>query len=315
MEILFFLGNNLTITIIILIVAVLLFSSLRIIQQSEVMIIERLGKYKRTITSGINIIIPILEKPRGINRNLRIDLRESLYDFPEQGVITKDNVNIKIDAVLYCQIVDPIKSVYGIADLPNSIEKLSQTTLRNLIGELELDEVLSSRDTINTKLRSILDGATDKWGVKVTRVELQNIVPPEALIEAMEKQMRAERDRRAAILEAEGSKKSKILEAEGFRESEIKRSEGKKEAEILRADGEAQAKIKLAEAEAKSIEIVTKVIDSKRTNPINYLIASKYIKALQNMVTGKDNKTIYIPYEATGILSSIGGIKDLFKNK
>ncbi|MGB1941186.1 MAG: SPFH domain-containing protein, partial [Flavobacteriaceae bacterium] len=237
------------------------------------------------------------------------------YDFPKQNVITKDNVNVQINALLYFQIMDPVKAIYEIENLPDAIEKLTQTTLRNIIGELELDESLSSRDTINSKLRIILDDATNKWGVKVNRVELQDINPPEDIKEAMEKQMRAERDRRAAVLEAEGQKKSKILEAEGFRESEIKKAEGEKQSEILKAEGQAQARVKTAEAEAEAIKLVTNAIDSKNGDPINYLIAAKYIDTLQEMVTGQDNKTVYIPFEATGVLSSLGGIKEMLSQK
>ena len=310
-------------------------SGFKIVQQSEVMIIERFGKYNKTLTSGINIIWPIVDKPRGImwrfmfegmnNKKIvrfteksRIDLRETVYDFAKQNVITKDNVNVQINALLYFQIMDPVKAVYEIANLPDAIEKLTQTTLRNVIGELELDESLSSRDTINNKLRTILDEATNKWGVKVNRVELQDINPPEDIKEAMEKQMRAERDRRAAVLEAEGEKKARILQAEGFRESEIKKAEGERQSDILKADGQAKARIKIAEAESEAIKLVSQAIksedkNSKKGDPINYLIATKYIETLEQMVKGKDNKTVYIPFEATGILSSLGGIKEILK--
>ena len=300
----------------------------KIVQQSEVMIIERLGKYSRTLNSGINIIWPIIDKPREITwryveqglddfkritfkKRSRIDLRETVYDFPKQNVITKDNVNVQINALLYFQIVDPVKSMYEIENLPDAIEKLTQTTLRNVIGELELDESLSSRDTINSKLRTILDEATNKWGVKVNRVELQDINPPEDIKEAMEKQMRAERDRRAAVLEAEGLKKAKILEAEGFRESEIKKSEGEKQSEILKAEGNAKARIMEAEAEKEAIRLLTEALKETESDPVNYLIAKKYIETLREMTTGQDNKTVYIPYEATNVLGSIGGIKEI----
>ncbi len=315
-----------------LFVLIFVMSGFKIVQQSEVMIIERLGKYSRTLESGINIIWPIIDKPREITwryvvegangqkyirfkQKTKIDLREAVYDFPKQNVITKDNVNVEINALLYFQIMDPVKAMYEIENLPDAIEKLTQTTLRNVIGELELDESLSSRDTINSKLRSILDEATNKWGVKVNRVELQDINPPEDIKEAMEKQMRAERDRRAAVLDAEGRKKSKILESEGFRESEIKKAEGEKRSEILRAEGLAQARIRTAKAEAEAIKLVTSAIDTKNGDPINYLIATKYIETLQEMVTGKDNKTVYLPFEATGVLSSLGGIKEMLENK
>src|SRR5690606_30679799 len=179
----------------------------------------------------------------------RIEMRESVYDFPRQSVITKDNVITEINAMLYFQIVDPIKAVYEISNLPDAIEKLTQTTLRNVVGEMDLDETLSSRDTINSKLRAVLDQATDKWGVKVNRVELQDINPPVTIRDAMEKQMRAERDKRAKILEAEGTKAQLSLEAEGHKVAEINQAEGEKQAQILRAEGEAQARLKVAEAE------------------------------------------------------------------
>jgi regulator of protease activity HflC (stomatin/prohibitin superfamily) len=303
---------------------------LKIVQQSEVMIIERLGKYSRTLNSGINIIWPIIDRPRQImwryvkegvdGRKLvhfkelnRIDLRETVYDFPKQNVITKDNVVVQINAVLYFQIMDSVKAVYEISNLPDAIEKLTQTTLRNVIGELELDESLSSRDTINTKLRSILDEATNKWGVKVNRVELQDINPPADIQAAMEKQMRAERDRRAAVLEAEGMKKAAILQAEGARESEIARAEGERQAAILEAEGTADARITTAKAEAEAIEIIKNAIGGDSKDPIQYLIATEYLKTLESLGEGTDNKTVFLPYEATGVLSSLGGIKELLK--
>ena len=309
-------------------IIVLALRGFKIVQQAETMVIERLGRYNRTLDSGINIIWPIVDKPRRIiwryatagpdgraiitmRETIKIDLRETVFDFPRQSVITKDNVNLEIDALLYFQIMDPARAVYEVANLPMAIEKLTQTTLRNVIGELDLDECLTSRDTINSKLRTILDEATDKWGVKVNRVELQDITPPPEIQAAMEKQMRAERDRRAAILEAEGAKTSAILKAEGDRESEINRAEGLKQAAILRAQGEAEARIKVASAEAEAIREVTQAVQAADADPTTYLIAIRYIDTLKEMVSGKDNKTVYLPYEASGVLSSLGGIKDL----
>jgi regulator of protease activity HflC (stomatin/prohibitin superfamily) len=307
-------------------------NGLKIVRQSETMLIERLGKYNRTLHSGINIIWPIIDQPRAITwryshetvdgrkyvqfkTRSRIDLRETVYDFPKQNVITKDNVNVEINAVLYFQIMDPVKSMYEIENLPDAIEKLTQTTLRNVIGELELDESLSSRDTINTKLRTILDEATNKWGVKVNRVELQDINPPHDIKVAMEKQMRAERDRRAAVLEAEGLKAAKILEAQGEKEFDINVAEGQKTSEILKAEGAALARVKVAEAEAQAIGMITEALSQQKSDPANYLIAMKYIETLNSMVSGDNNKTVYIPYEATGVLSSLGGIKEILGNK
>lgn len=314
-----------------LVVLIIIFAikGFKIVQQSETMVVERLGKYHRTLASGINIIWPIFDKPRTIEWKFiktdaqgkvivrkelisRIDLRETVYDFPKQNVITRDNVVIEINALLYFQVTDARRAVYEIANLPDAIEKLTQTTLRNVIGELDLDHTLTSRDTINQKLRAILDEATDKWGVKVNRVELQDIIPPEDVKAAMEKQMRAERDRRATILDAEGRKQSKILEAEGVRQSEINRAEGIKQALVLKASGEAEARIKVAEAEAEAVMKVTKAIKDAGGDPTTYLIALKYIEALKEMVSGKDNKVVYMPYEASAILGSVGSIRDMF---
>ncbi len=302
-----------------------------IVRQSETMVIERFGKYHTTLNSGINIIVPFIDQPRPINwrysvagprgetisvyrQNPRIDLREAVFDFPKQNVITRDNVVTEINALLYFQIIEPEKALYEIENLPQAIEKLTQTTLRNVIGEMDLDETLSSRDTINSKLRGILDDATNKWGVKVNRVELQDINPPKDIRDAMEKQMRAERDRRARILEAEGLKTAQILEAEGAKMAEINRAEGEKQAAILQAQGNAEAKIQLARAEAEAIRLVTDAISGTSGDPVNYLVAIKYIDTLKEMVRGEDTKTVYLPFEATGVLSSLGGIKDLLKN-
>ena len=295
--------------VIIILAVIVLKKTIVIIPQSETKIIERLGKYYSTLQPGINIIIPFIDKAKEMVALYRgryvmtntIDLREQVYDFDRQNVITKDNIQMEINALLYFQIVDPFKSVYEINNLPNAIEKLTQTTLRNIIGELELDETLTSRDTINTKLREVLDDATDKWGVKVNRVELQDITPPASVLQAMEKQMQAERNKRAAILTSEGEKQSLIL-----------KSEGEKQSAILQAEGLAQARIRKAEAEAIAIDKITEAV-GKSTNPANYLLAQKYIQALQDIATGNDTKTVYLPYEATNIMGAIGGIKDLFK--
>ena len=299
----------------------------KIVQQAETIIVERLGKYHRTLSSGINIIWPFLDRPRSIEWRYvredfegkqvlvrktisRIDLREVVYDFPRQNVITRDNVVIEINALLYFQITDPRRAVYEIVNLPDAIEKLTQTTLRNVLGEMDLDQTLSSRDTINDKLRAILDEATDKWGVKVNRVELQDINPPPDIRQAMEKQMRAERDRRATILEAEGEKTSKILRAEGSREAQIAEAEGAKRARVLIAEGEAEARVKIAEAGAV---VIAKTSEALGGDPVNYMIAVQYIEALKEMVSGKDNKVVYVPYEATGVLSSIGSIREMLE--
>lgn len=312
------------------IVIIFALAGLKVVPQSETKVIERLGKFHKVLPAGLNIIWPIIDRPKIIitrkvvdgyqcrqivrmSETARIDLREQVYDFPKQNVITKDNVTTEINALLYFQIVDPIKSVYEIDNLPNAIEKLTQTTLRNVIGELELDETLTSRDTINAKLRAVLDDATNKWGVKVNRVELQDITPPETVRQAMEKQMQAERNRRAEILKAEGEKQSAILNSEGEKTSAINKAEAVKQSTLLEAEGVAKAKIMQAEAEAKAIQLVADAIKTTKTDPASYLLATKYIETLKEMTSGKDNKTVYIPYEATNLLGSIGGIKEIFK--
>lgn len=310
--------------------AVIVIKGVRIVRQSESMVIERLGKYRTTLVAGINIIIPIIDRPRDIAWRViaqtpdgrkvtqyrmkdRVDLRETVFDFPKQGVITKDNVVTEINALIYFQIIDPVKSVYEINNLPNAIEKLTQTTLRNVIGELELDECLTSRDTINMKLRAILDEATNKWGVKVNRVELQDINPPVDIKEAMEKQMRAERTRRAQIIEAEGTKRAAILEAEGRKGADINQAEGEKQARILRAQGEAEARLAVAEAEAEAIRKIAVAVADTKSDPTQYLIAVKYIETLEQILRegGAGSKTVFMPYEANGLMSSVGGLKEL----
>ena len=293
-----------------------------IISQSETRIVERLGRYYATLKPGINVIIPFIDRPKAIITMHRgryiysntIDLREQVYDFDKQNVITKDNIQMQINALLYFQIVDPFKAVYEINNLPNAIEKLTQTTLRNIIGEMELDQTLTSRDTINTKLRAVLDEATNKWGIKVNRVELQDIIPPSRVLQAMEKQMQAERNKRAAILTSEGQKQSEILKSEGEKTSTINRAEAAKQQEILRAEGEAQARIRRAEAEAIAINKITEAV-GRSTNPANYLLAEKYIQMMEDLAQGDKAKTVYLPYEATNLMGSLGGIKELFKDK
>ena len=307
--------------VLVLLAVIVVSKSITIVSQSETIILERLGRYHATLKPGVNIIVPFVDKAKAFvtMRNGRylytstIDLREQVYDFDKQNVITKDNVQTQINALLYFQIVDPFKAVYEINNLPNAIEKLTQTTLRNIIGELELDETLTSRDTINTKLRAVLDDATNKWGIKVNRVELQDITPPQSVLQAMEKQMQAERNKRAEILNSEGEKQSAILKSEGEKMATINRAEADKQREILNAEGLAAAKVKQAEAEAKAIELITQAV-GQSTNPANYLLAQKYIQMLKEVAEGEKTKTVYLPYEATNLLGSIGGIKDLFKN-
>ena len=308
--------------VVVVLAAIVLKKTIVIIPQSETKIIERLGRYYKTLEPGINVIIPFIDQAKALVAmsrgryiyTARIALREQVYDFDRQNVITKDNIQMEINALLYFQIVDPFKSVYEINNLPNAIEKLTQTTLRNIIGEMELDQTLTSRDTINTKLRAVLDDATNKWGIKVNRVELQDIIPPATVLQAMEKQMQAERNKRATILTSEGEKQAIILQSEADQRAAVNRAEAAKQQEILQAEGEAQARIRRAEAEAIAIDKITEAV-GKSTNPASYLLAQKYIQALQDIAAGDKTKTVYLPYEATNLLGSIGGIKDLFKGQ
>ena len=312
------------------IVVVLAATGLLIVQQGQTIVIERLGRYHRTLESGINLILPMIDRPRQIQwRNVqevqggamirhrigttRIDLREQIYDFPRQNVITRDNVATEINAMIYFQVIDAVRALYEIANLPDAIEKLTQTSLRNLVGEMDLDQLLSSRDKVNTALRQILDDATDKWGVKVNRVEIQDITPPEDIRGAMEKQMRAERDKRASILTAEGAKQAAILEAEGSQQSAVIRAQGEKQAVIMRAEAEAEARLRVAKAEAGAIQMVTQALGASGSNPASYLIAERYIEAVRHMADGRAEKIVFMPYEASGLMASLGGIKELFE--
>ena len=307
--------------VLIALVVIYILRGIKIVSQSETMIVERLGKYNRTLNAGINVILPIIEQAKetivrrqngALSRTSRIDMREQVYDFDKQSVITKDNVMTEINALLYFQIVDPMKAVYEIQNLPVAIEKLTQTTLRNVVGEMELDETLTSRDTINSKLRNVLDDATNQWGVKVNRVELQDITPPESIRRTMELQMQAERNRRAEILKAEGEKQAQILNSEGEKQAEINAAEADKQANILKAEGEARAKVLQAEAEAAAIRNIAEAVADRGADPVNYLLAVKYIETLKEVAGGQQNKTVYLPYEASNLLGSLGGIKDMF---
>ncbi len=281
--------------IVAIVVFIFVASGMKTIRPWQKGLIERLGKYQRTADSGLTIIIPILESM------IKVDMREQVVDVPPQAVITKDNVVVEVDAVVYYEVTDPVKVTYNVADFYMAATKLAQTNLRNLVGDLALDESLTSREVINTKLRQILDDATDKWGTRVTRVELQRIEPPQDVTEAMHRQMKAERDRRAMILEAEGHKQSAILKAEGQAEA-IKKV----------ADADRYQKLTVAKGEGEAIQTVYAAIHSG--NPTNDLIAIKYLEALQKMAEGQATK-IFLPYEASAILGSIAGIGEILKEK
>src|SRR5215207_7084385 len=301
------------------------FASFKIVGQAEVMVIERLGRFHRVARSGLNILIPLFERPRSIDvryfeiavggtkritssSTSRIDLREQVLNFPSQPVITKDNVTIDIDAVLYYRVADPQKATYAVQNLPYALETLTRTTLRNIVGEMELDSTLASRDEINRRMREVIEEAAIGWGVDLTRVELQAIEPPRDIQQSMELQMRAERERRAAVTNAEATKRAAILEAEGVRESQVRRAEGEKDAAILRAQGLATARTAMAEAEADAIQRITAALPEGQA--AMYLLGLKYLEALPKITEGAGT-TIFLPAEATGVMGAIGGLREL----
>ncbi len=283
---------------------IVLMKAIKIVPQKQVKLIERLGKYHRTAEAGLNTIFPFLDSVRDT-----IDMREQITKIEPQPVITRDNVTMEGDAVIYFVIVDPVRATYEIQNLRWGIEQLTLSALRNVVGQLDLDHSLSSRDTINAQLRAALDSATQQWGVKVMRIELKNINPPEEIRLTMEKQMTAERSRRAVVTTAEGEKSSAILRAEGGKQSQIVNAEGAKQAAILAAEGQAEARLRIAQAEAQALEVVAKAIGAG-TSPAQYLIAQRYIESLTNIASDAD-KLVFMPYEASGVLASLGGIREL----
>ena len=288
--------------IIVLLIAILI-SNIRIVQQAKAYVVERLGAYKTTWTVGIHVKVPFIERVAKV-----VTLKEQVADFPPQPVITKDNVTMQIDTVVYFQITDPKLYTYGIEQPMFAIENLSATTLRNIIGDLELDQCLTSRDIINTKMRTILDEATDPWGIKVNRVELKNILPPKEIQNAMEKQMKAERERREAILRAEGEKRAAILEAEGEKESAILRADAKKQQQILEAQGEAEAILTVQRATAEGIKLINEAAPSD---------AVLRLKALESFTAAADGKAtkIIIPSEIQGLAGLAEGVIESVKEK
>lgn len=297
---------NFLLVVIAFVVVVIISKGLKIVRPYEKALVERLGKYQRTVDSGLNIIFPFLETLK------KVDMREQVVDIPPQAVITKDNVVVEVDAVIYYEVTDPVRVTYNVANFYLAATKLAQTNLRNLIGDMALDESLTSREAINTQLRQILDDATDKWGVKVTRVELQKIEPPKDVTESMHRQMKAERERRATILEAEGQKRAAILTAEGSREAAVLKAEGEAEAIKKVAEAERFKRLTVALGEAEAVTTVYKAIHEG--NPTNDLIAIKYLETLQSVANGQATK-IFLPMETTGVLGSIAGIGELFKEK
>ena len=294
--------------IILLILIVFIASqTIKIVRQSEVYIIERLGIFHKVAEAGLTVIVPFIDKVRSV-----VSLKQQTMDIPPQGVITADNVTITIDTVVFYKITDPAKAVYEIQSLKKVIEYLAITTIRDIVGKMELDETFSSRDLINDKLRVILDEATDAWGCKIDRVEIKDITPPADIRDAMEKQMNAERNKRALVIQAEGERQSAITLAEGRKQAAILDAEADRESRIKRAAGEAEAIKEVANAKAKEIQMVYDAI--KQADPDEKLVQIKSLEALKEVAIGDANK-IFIPFEATSALSSLGAVKDVLTDK
>ncbi|HEU4565033.1 MAG TPA: SPFH domain-containing protein [Gemmatimonadaceae bacterium] len=318
-------GGLIVLGVIAMLILFVVTNSIKIVGQAEVLVVERLGRFNRIARSGLNVLIPFVERPKSIDvrffeadvsgvkrisagSTTRIDLREQVLNFPSQPVITKDNVTIDIDAVLYYRVADPQKAAYSIQNLPYALETLTRTTLRNIVGDMELDHTLASRDEINRRMREVIEEAAVSWGVDVTRVELQAIEPPRDIQQSMELVMRAERERRAAVTAAEASKRSAILESEGLREAQIRKAEGEREAAILRAQGQAEARLTMAQAEAEALRRVADALPDGQA--AMYLLGQKYLEALPQVTQGKGS-TIFLPSEATGVLGAFGGLREL----
>ena len=288
------------------IILIIAFNTIKVVKQSEVYIIERLGKFHKVADAGLTVIIPFVDHVRSI-----VSLKQQTMDIPPQGVITQDNVTITIDTVVFYKITDPARAVYEIQNLKKGIEYLAITTIRDIVGKMDLDSTFSSRDMINEELRAILDEATDQWGCKIDRVEIKDITPPADIRDAMEKQMNAERNKRAQILQAEGERQSAITLAQGKKEAAILEAEAEKESKIRRAAGEAEAIKKVAEARANEINLVYGAM--MNSHPDDTLVQLKSLEALKDIANGEANK-VFIPFEATSTLSSLGAIKEVMKD-
>jgi len=289
----------------VVLILVVLARSVKVVPQKQVKIIERLGKFHLQAQPGLNLILPFIDSVRASH-----DLRERITRIEPQPVITRDNVTMEVDAVIYYLLVDPVRATYEVQNLEMGIEQLTLSALRNTIGSLDLDHTLTSRDEINSQLRAALDAATQQWGVKVVRVELKNIDPPEEIKLTMEKQMTAERSRRAVVTTAEGEKASAILRAEGLKQSAIVNAEGEKQSAILHSEGQAQARLAVAQAEAQALQVIAKGLGAEGS-PARYLIAKGYLESL-TAIAANAQKTVFLPYEASAAMSAIGSIKELW---
>jgi len=297
-------STGITAIVVLVFAAILIVMMVKSVPQGEEWTVERFGRYTRTLKPGLRFLIPIMDKV-----GARINMMETVLDIEKQEVITRDNAQVSADAVAFYQVIDAARAAYEVRDLERALTNLAMTNIRSVIGSMVLDESLSNRDAINSRLLQVIDEASNPWGVKVTRVEIKDLSPPPDINEAMARQMKAERPKRADILQAEGQKQSAILKAEGERESQIREAEGRREAAFL----DAEARERQAQAEAKATEMVSKAIAAGDVQAINYFVAQRYTEALRDIAASPNSKTVMIPLEASGLLGSIAGIADIAK--
>lgn len=301
----FLTASDITIIVFLILIAFILWSGIKTVPQGYNYTVEQFGKYTKTLQPGLNFIIPFVQTVGN-----RQSVRETVLDIPTQEVITKDNASIEADGVVFYQVINAARATYEVNDLTNAMVNLAMTNIRSVMGSMDLDELLSNREQINARLLKVIDAACDPWGVKVTRVEIKDINPPADLVQAMGRQMKAERDKRAQILEAEGQRQSEILKAEGEKQSQILEAEGRREA----AFRDAEARERLAEAEAKATDMMSKAIAEGDIQAINYFVAEKYVEALGKLATSPNQKVLMMPVEASSVIGSIGGIAELAKS-